>query len=119
MKTSMKRQTHRLDAAGKVLGRLATGIAIKLMGKDKPGFVPYLDGGDFVIVQHVDQMIVTGKKLINKTYFWHTPYIGSLKQESLGKRIKERPERVLRDAVYAMLPKNKIRDRAIKRLTFK
>lgn len=119
MKTPIKRQTHRLNAEGKVLGRLASHIAVKLMGKDKPDYVPYLDCGDLVIVEHVDQMVVTGNKLVDKTYIWHTPYIGSLKQESLGKRIKERPQKVLVGAVYNMLPKNKLRDRAIKRLTFK
>lgn len=112
----MERKTHKIDAAGKVLGRLATEIAILLRGKNKPDFTPQEDKGDFVSVTNADKIKLTGKKAESKVYLRHTGYLGGLKQASIKKIMKERPSEVLRRAVYGMLPKNRLRDRQIKRL---
>jgi len=112
----MERQTHTIDATGKVLGRLASEIVILLRGKQKPDFFPYKDMGDFVIVKNVGKLKITGKKLEKKKYYRHSEYIGGLKTIPLKKEFAERPAEVLRRAVLGMLPKNKLRSRMIKRL---
>lgn len=112
----MKRETRIIDATGKVLGRLATEIAIFLRGKNKPDFFPYKDTGDFVVVKNVTQIRLTGKKTEKKKYFHHTGYLGSLKETPIKKLLKENPKEILKRAVYGMLPKNKLRPKQIKRL---
>lgn len=114
----MKRETHTIDVTGKVLGRLATEIAILLRGKQKPDFVPYRDMGDFVIVKNADKIKLTGKKRKEKKYYHHTGYLGGLKEVPFEKVFKRDPGEVLRRAVYGMLPKNKLRAKQIKRLKF-
>lgn len=114
----MKRQIHTIDATNKILGRLASEIAILLRGKQKPNFVPHKDMGDFVIVKNVDKIKITGKKIEKKKYFYHTGYLGGLKEIPLKKIFKENPAKVLKKAVYGMLPKNKLRAKQIKRLKF-
>lgn len=114
----MKRETHTIDATDKVLGRLATQIAILLRGKQKPNFVPYKDMGGFVVVKNVDKIKLTGKKREEKKYYHHSGYIGGLKEVPLKKIFKKSPEEVLKRAVYGMLPKNKLRPKQIKRLKF-
>lgn len=114
----MKREIHTIDATGKVLGRLATEIALLLRGKHKPEFVPYKDMGDFVVVKNVEKIKITGKKIKQKKYYRHSGYLGGLKEIPLEKLFKEKPEEVLKRAVYGMLPKNKLRARQIKRLKF-
>lgn len=114
----MKRQTYIIDAVDKVLGRLATQIALLLRGKHKTTFRPHLDGGDIVIVKNVNQMKFTGRKLSQKIYYRHSGYLGGLKAVKLEELIAKRPEEVLRKAVLGMLPKNKLRARMIKRLKF-
>jgi len=113
-----EQKTHLIDATNKPLGRLATEIAILLRGKYKVDFVPYKDMGDIVIVKNVDKIKLTGKKLSKKKYYKHTGYTGHLKEIPLERLFKKNPELVLRKAVYGMLPKNKLRDRIIKRLKF-
>jgi len=115
----MNRQTHIIDATGKVLGRLASEIAILLRGKHKPDFVPYKDMGDFVIVKNVEKLKLTGKKIEQKKYFRHSGYIGGLKETSLKELFQSKPSEVLKKAVFGMLPKNKLRAKQIKRLKFK
>ena len=112
----MGRETHTIDATGKVLGRLAAQIAILLRGKQKPDFLPYKDTGGFVTVKNINKMILTGKKSEKKKYFRHTGYLGGLKETPLKKVLKENPEEVLKKAVWGMLPKNKLRAKQIKRL---
>jgi len=112
----MKRDTHTIDATGKVLGRLASEIAVLLRGKHKPDFVPYKDMGDFVIVKNVEKLKITGKKLEEKKYFRHSGYLGGAKFIPLKKLFKEKPAEVLKKAVYGMLPKTKLRAKMIKRL---
>ncbi len=114
----MQRETHTIDAAGKVLGRLATQIAILLRGKHKVNFVPYKDMGDFVIVKNIAQVKFTGKKMEKKIYYHHTGYLGGLKEVPLKKLFEKDPAKVLRKAVWRMLPKNKLRAKQIKRLKF-
>ena len=112
----MKRETHFIDATGKVLGRLASEVAILLRGKHKLNFNPSKDMGDFVVVQNVDRIKITGKKLEKKKYYRHSGYLGGLKEIPLKKLFKEKPAEVLRKAVYGMLPKNRLREKMIKRL---
>lgn len=112
----IERKTHTIDATGQVLGRLATKIAGLLRGKGKPGFQPYLDQGDYVIVKNVAEIKVTGNKMQEKVYWRHSGYPGGLKKIKMADLFKIRPSEVLRRAVYNMLPKNKLRNETIKRL---
>ncbi len=114
----MERKTHTIDATDKVLGRLAVQVAALLRGKNKLGFVPYKDMGDFVIIKNLTKIKLTGKKMEQKIYYRHTGFLGGLKKTPVKKLLKERPAEVLRKAVYGMLPKNKLRAVQIKRLKF-
>jgi len=115
-KDEVKREWFLVDATGKTLGRLASQIAKILMGKHKPTYTPHVDGGDFVVVINADKIYVSGKKLDNKIYYKHTLYPGGLKETPLRRMLAEKPEEVIRLAVRGMLPKNKLRDRRMKRL---
>ena len=110
------RQTYKIDATNKVLGRLAVEIAILLRGKNKPDFVPYKDMGDFVMVNNVDKIKVTGKKLDQKKYYRHSGYLGHLKEIPLRKVFEKDAGEALKRAVFGMLPNNKLRKEQIKRL---
>ena len=114
----MERKTHTINAKNKVLGRLATRIALLLRGKHKPDFVPYKDMGDVVVVKNVSKMKITGRKMEQKKYYRHSGYMGGLKTTPLKKLFKEKPDEVLRKAVSGMLPKNKLRSEQLKRLRF-
>lgn len=112
----MDRKTHKIDATGIALGRIATQIAWILMGKQKASYVPYKDDGDFVIVENLDKLKFTGKKMEQKKYYRPTTRVGHLKSETLASLWERRPKEVLRKAVMGMLPKNKLRPKMIKRL---
>ena len=112
----MERKTHTIDAANKVLGRLATEIAILLRGKNKTDFAPNKDIGDFVVVKNIKKIRITGKKFEKKIYYHHTGYLGGLKETPFKKLFKKDPGEVLKKAVFGMLPKNKLRAKQIKRL---
>lgn len=112
----IKRDWHLVDAKGKILGRLATEIARKLTGKDKPSFVPYLDIGDYVVVTNATYVKVTGKKSEQKKYVRHSGYPGGLKVETFSKLKDRRPEQIIRHAVSGMLPKNRLGRKMIKKL---
>ena len=112
------RKTYTIDASGKILGRLASEIAILLRGKHKPSFQPNEDAGDFVIVKNVSEIRVTGKKMEQKKYYHHSGYLGGLKEISLKELFAKDPAQVLRIAVSKMLPRNKLRRKQIKRLKF-
>ena len=114
----MKRETYTIDATNKVLGRLATQIAILLQGKNKPDFEPQKDMGGFAVVKNVDKIKVTGKKAKQKKYFHHTGFPGGIKEIPFRKIFEKNPSEVLRKAVWGMLPKNKLRAKRIKRLKF-
>jgi len=96
-----------VDGTDKVVGRLATQIAMTLMGKHRPTYTPHVDTGDFVIVVNAEKVTLTGRKWQDKRYTWTTGYPG-LRSESAGERRNRRPDRILRDAVRRMLPKNKL-----------
>ncbi len=113
---TVKRNWWEIDADGKVLGRLASRIAIILMGKHKPDYLPYLDIGDFIVVINAEKIKVTGSKLENKFYYRHSGYPGGLKSTTLKELLKKHPERVIMYAVKNMLPKNKLKKRRLKRL---
>ena len=112
----MKRETHTIDATNKVLGRLAVEIAVLLRGKHKSDFMPNKDTGDFIVVKNIDKIKFTGKKIDQKIYYHHTGYMGGLKETPLKTLFKNNPDKVLKKAVFGMLPKNKLRSIQIKRL---
>lgn len=112
----IKRQTHTIDASGKILGRLASEVATILMGKNKPMYVPYLDTGDFVVVTNASKVKLTGKKMQEKKYTRHSGYPGGLKVETFDKMIERRPEYIIEHAVKGMLPHNKLGRQMIKKL---
>jgi large subunit ribosomal protein L13 len=114
----MKRQTQTIDATNKVLGRLATEIAVLLRGKHRPDFQPNQDRGDIVVVKNVDKIKLSGRKLEQKKYYRHSGYMGGLKETPLKKVFDKSPAEVLKRTVFGMLPKNKLRAEQIKRLKF-
>lgn len=95
-----------VDAEGKTLGRLAAEVAKVLRGKNKPIFTPHVDTGDFVVIINAEKVVLTGKKLVQKTYFRHSGYVGGTTFTTAGKMLADKPERVLELAVKGMLPKN-------------
>ena len=102
-----------IDASGRSLGRLASEVAQLLRGKHQPDFTPHVAGGDGVVVIHSDKVVLTGKKWTDKKYYRHTPYVGSLKEW----RAKDLPtEELIRKSVAGMLPKNKMRQKLLKKL---
>jgi len=116
MKEEAEIKTHTIDATNKILGRLAVRIAVLLTGKNKPIFVRNRDVGDFVVVKNIRQMKFTGNKLEDKIYYRHSGYLGHLKEITLGKMFEKTPDKVLRTAVWGMLPKNRLRKGFIKKL---
>ncbi|MDO8451539.1 MAG: 50S ribosomal protein L13 [bacterium] len=115
-KKNIVRVWHMVDVKDKVLGRVSSDIASKLMGKSKPYFVRNLDCGDYVVVVNAKLVAVTGKKEKQKLYGHYSGYPAGLKEKQLWQVRQERPEEIIRHAVMGMLPKNKIRDRLITRL---
>lgn len=105
-----------VDASGQNLGRLASRIAQVLIGKHKPEYTPGVDLGDFVVVIHCEKVTVTGTKLDDKTYYRHTGYPGGLKETSLRRMLDTHPDRVIRRAVWGMLPHNKLGRKLLKKL---
>lgn len=105
-----------VDANGQTLGRLATQIAHILLGKHKPTFTPGVDTGDFVVVVNVSNIRVTGNRLNEKVYYSHSNYPGGLKSISLRDQLQKHPDRVIRDAVWGMLPHNRFGHLLLKKL---
>ena len=105
-----------IDAEGKVLGRLATEVAVLLRGKSKPEFVNFLDSGDFVVVINAEKIKLTGKKLEQKKYYSHSGYPGGIKEKNLKDLMNSSPEEVIRRAVWGMIPKNKLGRKVHKKL---
>lgn len=112
----VKREWHLVDASEQILGRLATQIAEKLMGKNKPTITPNVDGGDYVVVVNAEKIETTGDKTHKKIYYSHTGFPGGLKEKTLGELQAKFPERVIEKAVYNMLPKNRLRQHRMVRL---
>ena len=94
-----------VDADGCTLGRLASGVASVLRGKNKPQFTPHVDTGDYVIIVNADKIKVTGKKLEQKIYYNHSDYVGGMRETTLKEMLAKKPERVIELAVKGMLPK--------------
>ena len=105
-----------VDASDKVLGRLASKIADKLRGKDKPIFTPHVDCGDFVVGVNAEKIKVTGNKFEDKKYYTHSLYPGGLKTKTFKDMNATKPEKVIELAVKGMLPKNKLSNQIIKKL---
>jgi large subunit ribosomal protein L13 len=105
-----------IDADGKVLGRLSTTIARILSGKNKPTYTPFLDTGDHVIVINAEKVVLTGKKETDKIYRSHSQYPGGLKQRAARFVRAEKPEHLIEEAVWGMLPKNKLGRKMLKKL---
>jgi len=105
-----------VDATDKILGRLASKIADKLRGKDKPIFTPHVDCGDFVVVVNAEKIKVTGNKFEDKKYYTHSLYPGGLKTKTFKDMNATKPEKVIELAVKGMLPKNKLSNQIIKKL---
>ena len=112
----MERETHKIDATGKIGGRLASQIAVLLQGKNKTSYEAHTDCGDIVEVVNVAQMEFSGKKLDSKVYYRNTGYPGGIRTKQLKNMMQSEPQIVLRKMVYMMLPKNRIRENMIKRL---
>ena len=115
-KEEVTRNWYEIDAEGKILGKVAAEIAVRLMGKNKPSYTPHVDGGDFVVVTNAEKIAVTGKKLTDKKYYRHSGYPGGLKVRSLQEMLEKQPTEVIRKAVERMLPKNKLGSQMIGRL---
>jgi large subunit ribosomal protein L13 len=106
--SDIQRKWFVVDAEGQVLGRLATRVATVLRGKHKPIFTPHLDVGDHVVVINAEKVQLTGRKLKDKQYRWHTGYIGGLKEVNAETMLRTHPDRVIEWAVEGMLPKNRL-----------
>ena len=105
-----------VNAEGKILGRLATEVATLLRGKNKPTFAAFVDTGDFVIVINAEKIAVTGRKLAQKEYYAHSGYPGGLKTDVLKDLLANKPEEVIKRAVWGMIPKNKLGRAVYKKL---
>jgi len=105
-----------VDATDKVLGRLATQVAMRLRGKHKPIFTPHLDTGDFIVVVNADKVKLTGRKWDQKTYYRHSGYPGGITATVAKRLVQLKPEDLLRTAVRGMLPKNRLGRQLLKKL---
>tara|TARA_B100001057_G_scaffold239976_1_gene240254 strand:+ start:25566 stop:25997 length:432 start_codon:yes stop_codon:yes gene_type:complete len=115
-KADVQRSWFVIDVADMVLGRVATKIADRIRGKDKPTYTPHTDGGDYVVVINAGKIKVTGNKFTDKKYYRHSLYPGGLKTKTFKELIETNPERIIEDAVKGMLPKNKLGKSIIKKL---
>lgn len=105
-----------IDLKDKVLGKAATEIANLLRGKNKPGFSPNTICGDYVVAINAQEVKLTGKKLSDKEYVTHSGFPGGIKKTPAGKMLQEKPEELIRQAVFGMLPKNRLRKKMMLKL---
>ncbi len=115
-KGEVERKWYLVDAKDKTLGRLASKIAVILMGKHKPQYTPHVDCGDFVVVINADKVKLTGQKWEKKIYYWHSGYLGGLKSRTAKEMLEKKPEYLIYHAVKGMLPKNNLARRMLKKL---
>ncbi|MEW6675003.1 MAG: 50S ribosomal protein L13 [Nitrospirota bacterium] len=115
-KGAVERKWYLIDAKDAVLGRLASKVAVYLRGKNKPVFTPNIDTGDFVIVVNADKIRLTGRKLTDKVYYHHSGYISGLKTQTAKELLEKKPEKMVKDAVWGMLPKNRLGRAMFKKL---
>ncbi len=114
--SEVKRSWYEVDASKFTLGRLATRVATVLRGKHKVTFTPHMDVGDFVVVKNAEKVKFTGRKLDQKKYHRFSGYPGGLYTKTLRERMEKEPEKVIRDAVYNMVDKNRLRKDILRRL---
>lgn len=114
--TELKQKWFLLNVKGKTLGRIAAKIADVLRGKGKPFFTPQTDCGDFVVVINAKAIRLAGNKMEKKLYQWHTRYPAGLRTRTAREMIEKKPEEILYDAVWGMLPRNKLRKHMMKKL---
>jgi len=112
----VEKKWHLIDARDRILGRLASKIAIILRGKHKPIFTPHMDAGDYVVVVNADKVALTGDKLEKKIYYRHSGYVGGLKEIPAKEMLLRRPENLIKLAVKGMLPKNSLGRRQLTKL---
>ncbi len=112
----IERTWYLIDAQNLVLGRLASEVARRLRGKHKAIFTPHADTGDFIIVVNAEKVQLTGRKLDQKKYFHYSGFMGGMKETVFRKRLAQKPEELIRQAVRGMLPKNSLGRRQIKKL---
>ncbi|MBI3538324.1 MAG: 50S ribosomal protein L13 [Chloroflexi bacterium] len=114
--SDIERDWYLVNADGKTLGRLAAGVARLLKGKHKTYYTPHLDCGDFVVIVNAEKIRVTGKKLDEKFYYHHSGYPGGIKKIGLRDQLDKHPDRVLKAAVWGMLPKGRLGRKIFKKL---
>lgn len=114
--SDVQRQWWIVDAEGQTLGRLATKIATVLRGKNKPTFTPHVDTGDFVVVINSKKIKLSGNKLLQKKYYTHSRYFGSLKEFTAQEILEKDSTQIITDAVQGMLPNNKLATQILKKL---
>jgi len=115
-KDEVQRKWYLVDAEDKILGRLASEIAVRLRGKHKPIYTPHVDTGDYIVVINADKVRMTGRKLKQKVYYRHSGYPGGLKSITAEKLQQKRPEELVRLVVKGMLPKNSLGRDMIKKM---
>ena len=114
--SNIERKWYVVDSADKTLGRLAAEVAKILRGKHKPTFTPHMDTGDHVIVINADKVVLTGKKLVQKTYFRHSGYLGGASFTTAGEMLAKNPVRMVELAVKGMIPHNRLGSRIFTKL---
>lgn len=115
-KEEVKRNWYVVDAKDQILGRLASKLAYLLQGKHRPDYTPHVDQADFIVVINADKIKLTGKKLDQKVYWRHSGYMGGLKLETARQVLQKDPRRLIYLAVKRMLPKNRLRNKLLKKL---
>ena len=115
-KEEVERKWYVIDAAGKTLGKVAVAAATVLNGKHRPEYTPHVDCGECVVIVNADKVVLTGRKLDQKTYYHHSGYVGGLKAVKYRTLMATKPEMVVELAVKGMLPKNKIGAESFRRL---
>lgn len=115
-KAAVTREWHLIDASSQIVGRVATDIATKLIGKHKPTFTAHIDGGDYVVVINAAQSKLARKKASTKKYYSHSHQPGGYKEAVFADVVVSDPERIIREAVFSMLPKNRLRTERMNRL---
>lgn len=115
-KEEVERKWYVIDAAGKTLGKVAVAAATVLNGKHRPEYTPHVDCGECVIIINAEKVVLTGRKLDQKTYYHHSGYVGGLKAVKYRTLMATKPEMVVELAVKGMLPKNKIGAESFRRL---
>lgn len=114
--STIERKWFVVDAADKTLGRMAAEVAKILRGKHKPTFTPHMDTGDHVIIINADKVVLTGNKLVQKTYFRHSGYLGGATYTTAGDMLKKNPVRMVEHAVRGMIPKNRLGSQIYRKL---